>query len=284
MLSDLVLSRRLEMTEALANARFVETRRKLQPESGACWMEKAGSYAMFDGVSSPLTQTFGLGIERLPTDDELTEIEQFFIGREAAVYHEVSPMVPMEILSLLSGRGYRPIELTNVLYRTLDAGIEKLNTETPFFEVREIADGEEELWANVSADGWNLPPEFDVFIRGFGKAMANTTGSHPMIALYDGLPVATGGLFLGDGIALLAGASTIPSARKKGAQSALLAARLQLAQQKGCDIAMMCAQPGTPSQRNAQRNGFCIAYTRIKWQLFETTTAIEDVQLGIAST
>jgi hypothetical protein len=49
----------------------------------------------------------------------------------------------------------------------------------------------------------------------------------------------------------------------------LLDSRLRYAAEQGCDIAMMCAQPGTPSQRNAERNGFRIAYTRIKWRLAE---------------
>jgi hypothetical protein len=30
---------------------------------------------------------------------------------------------------------------------------------------------------------------------------------------------------------------------------------------------MMCAQPGSASQRNAERHGFRIAYTRTKWRL-----------------
>jgi hypothetical protein len=30
---------------------------------------------------------------------------------------------------------------------------------------------------------------------------------------------------------------------------------------------MMGALPGSASQRNAERNGFRIAYTRIKWRL-----------------
>jgi len=29
---------------------------------------------------------------------------------------------------------------------------------------------------------------------------------------------------------------------------------------------MMCAAPGSASQRNAERQGFRIAYTRTKWQ------------------
>ena len=60
--SDLELARRLERAEGRANAEFVEARAKLFPESDACWTERAGAYAMFDGAASPLTQTFGLGL------------------------------------------------------------------------------------------------------------------------------------------------------------------------------------------------------------------------------
>jgi len=60
--SDLALSRRLEGAEGYACAQYAEARRHLFPQSGAEWMEHAGAYAVFDGVESPITQTFGLGI------------------------------------------------------------------------------------------------------------------------------------------------------------------------------------------------------------------------------
>jgi hypothetical protein len=60
--SDLALARRLERAEASRNAAFVETRAELQPGLQATWTEVAGAYAMFDGLDSPLTQSFGLGL------------------------------------------------------------------------------------------------------------------------------------------------------------------------------------------------------------------------------
>lgn len=60
--SDKHLSQNIERTEARANADFVETRARLFPDSGAAWIEVAGAYAMFDGIESPCTQTFGLGM------------------------------------------------------------------------------------------------------------------------------------------------------------------------------------------------------------------------------
>jgi hypothetical protein len=43
--------------------------------------------------------------------------------------------------------------------------------------------------------------------------------------------------------------------------------RLRYGAEQGCNIAMVVAQPGSASQRNAERQGFRIAYTRIKWRL-----------------
>ena len=89
--ADLLLARRLERAEALSNASFVEAHARLNPESGAEWIEVAGAYAMFDGVHSPCTQTFGLGVFQLPSEAELGAIEKFFKMHGAPIFHEVSP-------------------------------------------------------------------------------------------------------------------------------------------------------------------------------------------------
>ena len=121
-LSDVALSRRLERCEAKTNAATIEAAARLQPESGATWIERAGAYALFYGIGSPLTQTFGLGIFELPTGDDLDALEQFFAARGADVFHEVSPVAEMELLEILSRRGYRPVELTSVMFRAIDSG------------------------------------------------------------------------------------------------------------------------------------------------------------------
>src|SRR5262245_58187264 len=105
--SDLSLSRRLELTEACSNVDFVEARAKLFPESRAEWINVAGAYAMFDGVKSPLTQTFGLGIFNPVTPSDLEKLEEFFRLRKAPVNHEVSPLADPDLLTLLNERGYQ---------------------------------------------------------------------------------------------------------------------------------------------------------------------------------
>jgi hypothetical protein len=117
--SDLNLSRRLERAEARGNARFVEARAAVEPEVGACWTEVAGCYAMFDGVESPITQTFGLGLFEAASGADLERLEGFFEERGAPVYHEVSPLADPQTFTLLNGRGYEPFEFTSVMFRPL---------------------------------------------------------------------------------------------------------------------------------------------------------------------
>ena len=61
-LSDLALSKSLERAEGLACVQYAEARRRPFPNSSAEWIECAGAYAVFDGIESPVTQTFGLAI------------------------------------------------------------------------------------------------------------------------------------------------------------------------------------------------------------------------------
>ncbi len=263
--SDKNLSQKLERTEARANASFVEARQNISPEFGAEWIEVAGAYAMFDGIESPLTQTFGLGIFEEITNKELDELEAFFKKHDAPIFHEVSPLADVSLINLLNERGYQPCELTSVLYQELE---NKQNLPiNPNIKTRIIETGEEELWAQTSADGWATEMEgLAEFMFNFGKISANTKGGFPYLAELNSQPIATGMLFIYDDTAILAGASTMPEARGQGAQNALLNARLRFAAENGCKIAIMGASPGSISQRNAEKNNFRIAYTRTKWK------------------
>jgi len=75
---DLELSRRLESAEGHAASQYAATRQRLFPESGAEWMHSSGAFVVFDGIESPVTQTFGLGIFEEIRAEGLDEIERFF--------------------------------------------------------------------------------------------------------------------------------------------------------------------------------------------------------------
>lgn len=266
--ADIGLARRLERAEARSNASFVEAHARLRPEAGAEWIEVAGAYAMFDGVHSPCTQTFGLGIFQLPTDAELSAIEKFFRARGAPVFHEVSPLADKALMPMLIERGYRPCELSTVMFLSLaDRVVRKVPNEA--MRVRTVKDNDEdrELFVRTFAEGWSEFTEYAEFMLEMARISAITEGNVPFIAELEGRAVACGSLSIRDDVALFAGASTVPEFRRRGAQQALLEARFRHAREVGCELAMMGADPGSGSQRNAERQGFRIGYTRTKWKL-----------------
>ena len=264
--ADLELAQRLETTEGQGNVAFIEARKKAFPDWGAEWIEVAGTHAMFDGPGSPLTQTFGLGMFEPLVAEQLDEIEQFFQTRGADVFHEVCPLADPSTFALLNERGYKPIEFSNVLYRPISTDLRLEASRNEQVQVRLIGENEVGLWAETAAEGWSEFTEIADFLRDLGQITARSK-SLSFLAELEGKPIATGALTISGEVALLAGASTIPSARRQGAQFALLEGRLRYAAVQGCTIGMMVAQPGSGSQRNAERHGFRIAYTRYKWQL-----------------
>ena len=263
--ADIELARRLERTEARANVQFVEARAEAFPEVGATWIAVAETYAMFDGVGSPVTQTFGLGVFQPITEEDMDQLEEFFKSRGAAVFHEVCPLADQSTFTLLSKRGYKPIEVSNVLYRPISPDLRLNAARNDEVKIRVIEKSEGELWAQTAYEGWREFSEVADLIRELGLVTVRSKASS-FLAEWQGDPIATGALIIAGDVALLAGASTVPKARRQGAQLALLEERLRYAATQGCTIAMMVAQPGSGSQRNAERHGFRIAYTRTKWQ------------------
>ncbi len=266
--SDKSLSQKIERANGRSNAEFVKSHAKLFPAIGAEWIEVAGVYAMFDGIGFPTTQTFGLGLFGEITDTEMDKIEAFFKERGADVIHEVSPLADPKILTILNKRDYQPIELSNAMYQRLDSANLVKSPENTQISTRIIDKNEIDLFAEISTKGWvDEMPEFSEQMLEFSKIGASAEGAIPFFAEINAEPIATGTLYIYDDVAVLAGASTIPENRKKGAQTALLEARLSYALKNNCSIAIMDAHPGSQSQRNAEKNGFRIAYTRTKWKL-----------------
>jgi GNAT superfamily N-acetyltransferase len=259
---DLTLARRLEAAEGFASAQFALARRRLYPDSGSEAVRIAGADVVFDGADSPVTQTFGLGMLEPATPQTLHAIEQFFFARRAPVQNEVSPFAGAGTLELLCARGYLPIEISNVLCQPVPdwPGAESGS-------VRVIGAGEAELWTRTNARGWSHEhPEYEDFMRQIGLLLTAREGNFCFLAEIDGEPSAAGALSIHEGVALFAGASTVPEKRRRGLQGALLEARMRCAHEHGCDLAMMVAEIGSASHRNAQRQGFQVAYTRIKWR------------------
>jgi GNAT superfamily N-acetyltransferase len=261
---DLDLARRVEMAEANAGRACAEACGRFHPEHSVAIEEIAGGVAVFAGVNSPITQAIGLGLHGPVSDAEVDALGNFFHSRNAPAAIELCPLVDNSLYERFAARNYHLLELTDVLILDDLEAARRPGTMSPGVTVRASAPHEAKLWTQTVAEGFAeqypvTQAMLDVMEGFYGRRDACF-----FLAFVDGIVAGGGGVFAGQRVGGFFGASTLPAFRRRGVQSALLAARLAWAVEKGCDLAVSFARPGSISHRNIERNRFRVAYTRTK--------------------
>src|SRR5262245_50582168 len=264
--ADLELARRLEMTDALAAVEFASSLAWLNSFTGNSSSAVAGGYGGFGGVESPLTQAFGLGLTGPVTEDDMSAIEEFYSGNGAAVNIETCPLADMSLLTLLNARGYRPMEYSNVSVREVNAGdVAAWPDSTSSVRVRSPREDEVENYSLVVIKSFLPDAELPTSLLNVFTSCFHAAGAYFFLAEIDGVPAGGGMMSIHQGVASFGGAGTLTEFRNRGVQMALLLARLAKAAEEGCDLAMVATMPGSGSQRNVERQGFRVVYTRTKF-------------------
>jgi len=261
---DLELARRVENAEGTACGECAEAFQMLHPEFPVAVEQIAGGVAVFAGVDSPVTQAIGVGINGPVADEDLDRLGEFFRTRNAAAAAEICPFVEMSLYERFAARGYRLLEVSNVLVREISKAQATEGAPARGVTVRAARPDEAKLWTRTVAQGFAehfpVTPEMLDVMEGF----AHGKSARPFLA-FVGEQIAGGGaLTIHDGVCGLFGASTLPDFRGRGVQTELLRARIAHAAGEGCDLAVSIAQPGSISHRNIERAGFRVAYTRTK--------------------
>ena len=262
--ANLKLARRIEMAEASIATQCVEAVQRRHPEIHAARISPAGGVASFTGVGSPITQAVGLGLKGRVSAREFDAMEAFYRQRRAAVNIEVCPFADKSLIELLGQRNYSPTEFTSVLVRPLKRN-EHFPPPARGVKIRVLRKSEHELWAATVSKGFAEHFPVTQELLDLMSAFSRVPRTICFLGYVDGK--LAGGALLGHwrGLATLGGASTLPDFRGRGLQTALQYMRLKVAAEKGCDLALTMTQPGSTSQRNAERRGFHVVYTRIKF-------------------
>lgn len=255
---DLEFARRLEMAETITPD-CVEALRH-NPASQVAAEEIAGGTAFFGGAIYPANQIVGMGLCGEVTREHIEGVEEFFRSRGVPSTIVVSPLADPTLLSLLAPRGYRIQEFNSVLIR-------RIRTDEPFtpppgIVIEPVTPSTIKPWAEAIATGFSeFGPVPDEVFDGFGRlphALAFLARIEGQIAGGGGgrvIPEAR--------IAALFGTATLPGFRRRGVQTALIARRLHEAALAGCEYAVVSTLPGSGSQRNMERRGFSLAYTKL---------------------
>ena len=254
---DLNLARRLEMAETLTPDRVLALRR-FTPDATSELI--AGGTAVFGGAVYPANHIVGMGLYGPVTSADVDRVEDFYRSRGVPCEVVVSPLADRSLLELLAPRGYKITEFNSVLIRRLDEC--ELIEPADGIAIERVTAATELLWDRVIAQGF---AEFGPLPDNLFAAFATLPGSLNFLARIDGAPVGGGvGVIKREaGIAALFGTATLTEFRGRGVQTALINRRLWEAAQAGAEYAVVSTLPGSGSQRNMERRGFRVAYTKV---------------------
>ena len=266
---DLEIARRIEHADAAGAKASAKVYAGSPAGGGAATLDVGGGVAVFAGVDSPITQVLALGMNGPVTANELDELETFYRSRGSAVFVELSPFADPTVLALFNERGYRVVEFSSVLIRSVQASDAEWNSPVTV-QVRIPRGDEVPRWSHTVASGFFEDAEIAPGIVEVLESYAGTSSMTALLVEVEGVTAGGGALSRHQGVAWLAGQSTLPAMRKRGVQAALIGKSLAIAADSGCTLAIAATLPGSVSQRNFERQGFAVAYTRCKmgrsWQ------------------
>ncbi|MBX3470060.1 MAG: GNAT family N-acetyltransferase [Planctomycetes bacterium] len=254
----LEVARRLERRQAHSTAALADET-----------IEVAGGLASFGGVGAWLNQACAVGLDGPVAPGEVERLVAFYAERGVEPKVILSPFVDPTLLEALGARGFTVREFETVLARGLEPGEPLAPAVHPppaglTLERVDPADAAAlATYVDVSTAGFRpegAPP--DPVLSRFVVDHVRRPGVGAVLARIDGAPVGGGALEVGDGVAAFMGASVLAAVRRRGVQQALIARRLELARDAGARLATIQARPGIPTERNAARLGFRVAYTR----------------------
>lgn len=258
--ADHELARRLELLAAEEMRRFVRTACDMDPFAEAALLDVAGGVAAYLGAGSPVNQSVGLGFAGPVDAQDIRAIEAFFCERSQRGLVVLSPLADHSVLTQLGRRGWRLDGFENLLVRSLADVPQREESDV---EIVHVSDDEHrDLWGHIAAIGFSAPLEPLPEQLALGRIVSRRPGATLLLALVDGRPAGTGELYCEDGVAWLSADATLPHFRRRGVQRALQLERLRLGADAGCELAVSEALPGSASQRNMERLGFRVAYTR----------------------
>lgn len=201
--------------------------------------------------------TIGLG----PGSESAVGAAQRWYQRHRQAWElEVVPVPePSGLLQYLNARRFYQSSFATVLYG-LTAHVRALLFSEML--VREVPP-DEFARLMVEIDG---TPEAE---RGFMLQLRAAEFAHDWrgyVAFVDGLPAARAALWMGAGVAVLGFAETRPEYRSRGCQTALIRQRIADAAHAGCDLVISQTAVGSTSQRNMERAGLRVAFTKVNWK------------------
>lgn len=260
MLVDHALIQRIEDAIAAERSAFAEGMAALRPESRASWLPVAGGRAIYTGADFFSNRALAMGLRGPVSHDDVECVETFYAARGVPSEIEIAAMVDRSLLRLLSQRGYQLVRFRNIYaqaLRPLDATGAEPAAPSRATEIHAVDASTAAAWSTTLLDGFGYTHDADRNrVETWNRMVHSLPGVTALVAMIDGQPVGAASVMVLGSTAVLGGAATLPAFRRRGVQRALIEARLAVAARAGCTLAIITADPGSSSGRNAERTGF----------------------------
>ena len=258
---DKTIARRLEEAHSWRSVEYTRAQANLQPQNGCEIEAVADGFATFAGKRSPLNKASGIGFAGPITAAALDRIERFYRRNHVLPRIELCPLADDSLRVLLGERGYCLEQFFNVYFCEVGQRPYPIQL-PPDTTLHQAQPDDADEWINVTTRGFEgtaTPSQLGLEIQAPNFYSANTTCY--LVRKAEKI-VAGGVMATHNKVTELGGTSTLPAYRCQGLQTALLHVRLNTAREIGCEFALVLTTPGTLSQRNIERVGFRLAYTK----------------------
>ena len=264
-LADMSFAARVERSVVRDLECYAEACRRLDPALAVACGRFAGGLALYVAPGSPVNMIFGAGFDGPVSGADVDAVERFYAERGTQAAISLSPLADPTLAATLSLLGWVLTDFENVLVRELGLAQPPLPALPPGITIATARTAEQRhAWGHLSSGAFDGPEAPSAEVVRLGDAMAARDDSVLLTGLVDGEAAGTGALWIDDAMGWLLGDATLPGLRRRGVQSALLAERTRRAQEAGCELAVSEARPGGTSQRNMERLGFHVVYTRVE--------------------
>lgn len=262
--ADRTLARRLESLICSEFHGLAEAGRRALAAGDALCVDVAGGVALWLGQGSPVNRGAWQGMAGPVDDTEMERLEAFYHRRGADAMISACPLADPSLVESLGRRGWHVTEFEHVLALELEEWAPR-DVRGVRLEVRVCAPAERETWAQIAGLAFAGDDLSGQGYGEFGAIMLARKEAILVLGWVDGQAAGTGALVIDGGVGWLSGDATLPQHRRRGVQSAIQELRLQLARDAGCDLAVTEVAPGSGSQRNMERRGFRVVYTRVEF-------------------
>lgn len=260
MLVDPELIQRIEDAIAAERSAFADGMAALRPESGASWLPVAGGRAIFTGADFFSNRALAMGLRGPVSHDDVAGVETFYTARGVPSEIEIAPLVDRSLLRVLGQRGYHLVHFRNIYAQALPplaATGAAPAARSRAAEICTVDASTAVAWSTTLLDGFGYTCDIDRGRVATWNGMVHSLpGMTALVAVMDGQPIGAASVMILGSTAVLGGAATLPAFRRRGVQRALIEARLAVATRAGCTLAIVTADPGSSSGRNAERTGF----------------------------